>query len=158
MKEDRDIISKKENEGEDMTEEKTGRIIELLEEILKWVRLEGVQRAKDTLIGLLKTDTEKLVYENSDGRTSREIADVVGTSHATITNYWKKWARYGVVKEMSTRGGGSRFKRVFSLSDFGIEVPQIILREQIVEKPQAAQPTAKEKRSLEKAETENKGV
>ena len=111
-----------------MAEEKTDRIIELLEEILKWVRLEGAQRAKDTLAGLLKTDTEKLVYENSDGHTSREIAQVVGTSHVTVTNYWKKWARYGIVKEASARGG-TRYVRVFSLSDFGTEVPSVSFTE-----------------------------
>jgi len=116
-----------------MAEEKTERIIGLLEEILKWVRLEGAQRAKDTLAGLLKTDTEKLVYENSDGHTSREIARVVGTSHATVTNYWKKWARYGIVKEASARGG-TRYVKVFSLSDFGIEVPSVSFKEKIKQK------------------------
>jgi DNA-binding CsgD family transcriptional regulator len=99
-------------------------MIQLLEEILKWTRLEGVQRAKTTLTELLKTHAEKLVYEYSDGRTSRQIADIVGVSHATVTNYWKKWARYGIVKEVGARGG-TRYQRVFSLSDFGIEVPPV---------------------------------
>jgi DNA-binding CsgD family transcriptional regulator len=116
----------------DLSNEKLDKMIQLLEEILKWVRLEGAQRAKDTLSGLLKTDTEKLVYESSDGRTSREIAQIVGTSHATVSNYWRKWARYGIVKETGTRGGGTRFQKVFSLSDFGIEVSQTISREKIV--------------------------
>lgn len=124
MKKDKDTITERESEAKDMSEEKTDTIIELLEEILKWVRLEGAQRAKDTLAGLLKTDTEKLVYENSDGHTSREIAQAVGTSHATVTNYWKKWARYGIVREASARGG-TRYLKVFELSDFGIEVPSV---------------------------------
>jgi len=108
----------------DLSDEKFDRMIELLEEILKWARLEGVHRAKDTLTELLRTDAEKLAYEYSDGRTSREIAGVVGVSHATVTNYWKKWARYGIVKEVGARGG-TRYQRVFSLSDFGIEVPEV---------------------------------
>lgn len=107
-----------------MSDEKFDRMIQLLEEILKWTRLEGVQRAKTTLTELLKTHAEKLVYEYSDGRTSRQIADIVGVSHATVTNYWKKWARYGIVKEVGARGG-TRYQRVFSLSDFGIEVPPV---------------------------------
>jgi hypothetical protein len=107
-----------------MGEEKFDRIIELLEEILKWTRLEGLQKAKAALTELLKADAEKLAYEYSDGRTSREVAGVVGVSHATIANYWRKWSRYGIVVERSSRGGGTSYKRLFSLSDFGIEVPK----------------------------------
>lgn len=107
-----------------MSNEKFDRMIRLLEEILKWTRLEGVQRAKTTITELLTTDTEKLVYENSDGRTSREIAEIVGVSHATVANYWRKWARYGIVEEVSARGG-TRYRRSFSLTDFGIKVPRI---------------------------------
>jgi len=140
-----------------MTEEKTDRIIDLLEEILKWVRLEGAQRAKDTLTGLLKTDAEKLVYENSDGRTSREIAGVVGTSHVTVINYWKKWLKFGIVKEKSSRGG-TRFVKVFSLSDFGIEVPRLSAGEKAVEKVSRDQSVAKEEQSVESPKTEKEGV
>jgi hypothetical protein len=140
-----------------MAEEKTDRIIELLEEIVKWVRLEGAQRAKDTLTGLLKTDVEKLVYENSDGRTSREIAQVVGTSHATVINYWKKWARYGIVKEKGSRGG-TRFVKVFSLEDFGIEVPRIYAEDGIAEGESVDKDSAKEEQSSETTETKNEGA
>lgn len=157
MKKGRDTISEGENEVENMAEEKTDKIIELLEEILKWVRLEGAQRAKDTLSGLLKTDAEKLVYENSDGRTSREIAQVVGTSHATVINYWRKWARYGIVKEKGSRGG-TRFVKVFSLADFGIEVPRISVEERTAEGESRDQNPAKEEQSSETLETKNEGV
>jgi hypothetical protein len=109
-----------------MTEEKTDKIVKLLQEMLRWIRLEGAPTAKKTLSELLKTDTEKLVYELSDGRTSREIAQMVGTSHVTVINYWKKWARCGIVEEIGTRGGGTRYLKAFSLSDFGIEVPQVL--------------------------------
>ena len=104
-----------------MSKEQFDKITELLEEILKWTRLEGTQKAKATLTELLKTDNEKAIYENSDGKkTSREIAAIIGVSHVTVINYWKRWSRYGIVKEVSARGG-TRFKKVFSLSDFGIE-------------------------------------
>lgn len=157
MKKDRDTISERENEVEDMPEEKTDKMIELLEEILKWVRLEGTQRAKDTLAGLLKTDAEKRVYENSDGRTSREIAQVVGTSHVTVINYWKKWARYGIVREKGSRGG-TRFVKVFSLADFGIEVPRISAKERTAKKEPGDQNTAKEEQPSERHETKNEGA
>ena len=157
MKKGRDTISEGENEVENMTEEKTDKIIELLEEILKWVRLEGAQRAKDTLTGLLKTDTEKLVYENSDGRASRDIAQVVGTSHGTVVNYWRKWVRFGIVKEKSSRGG-TRFVKVFSLADFGMEVPRISADERTDEGESGDQNSVKEERSSETSETKNEGA
>lgn len=100
-------------------------MIQLLEEILKWIRFEGIQGGRATLIGLLKTDVEKLVYENSDGRTSREIAEIVGVSHGTVVNYWKKWAGHGIVEEVKARGG-TRYQRILSLSNFGIEVPKVV--------------------------------
>ncbi len=157
MKEDRDTISGRENEGEYMTEEKTDKIIDLLEEILKWVRLEGAQRAKDTLTDLLKTDTEKLVYANSDGRTSREIARAVGTSHMTVINYWRKWLKFGIVKEKSSRGG-TRFVKVFSLPDFGVEVPRLSAREKTVEDSSRGQSVARDEQPVEPSQTEKEGV
>jgi predicted transcriptional regulator len=120
----RDFTLRKENKVTNLSDEKFDKMIQLLEEILKWTRLEGVQRAKITLAELLKTDVEKLVYEYSDGRTSREIAEIVGISHATVVNYWKKWARSGIVKEVGARGG-TRYRRIFSLPNFGIEVPRV---------------------------------
>jgi len=157
MKKDTNTISKSENEVEDVTEEKTDKIIELLEEISKWVRFEGVQRATDTFAGLLKTDMERLVYESSDGRTSRDIAQVVGTSHVTVINYWKKWAKHGIVKKKASRGG-TRFVKVFSLTDFGIEIPRITMREGTVEKESGDQNVVTEEQSSERLGTETEGA
>lgn len=156
MKKDIDTTSERENEVENMAEKETDKIIELLEEILKWVRLEGAPRAKDTLTGLLETDLEKLVYETSNGRTSREIAKIVGTSHVTVINYWRKWARYGIVKEKGSRGG-TRFVKVFSLADFGIEIPRIYAQKKTAEGESANQNSVKEEQSSEAPETKKEG-
>jgi hypothetical protein len=107
-----------------MTEDQFNRIIYLLEEILKWTKLQGMETAQNAIITLLKTDVEKLAYENSDGKTSREVSAIVGVSYGTIVNYWKKWAKYGIVTEISAKGGGTRYKRAFSLQDFGVELPK----------------------------------
>jgi hypothetical protein len=107
-----------------MNDQKSDRMIQLLEEILKWTSFEAKQDVRNTLIELLKTDTEKLIYQKSDGRTSREVAQVAGTSHGTVVNYWRKWSGHAIVEEVRSRGG-TRYKRVFSLTDFGIEIPQV---------------------------------
>jgi DNA-binding PadR family transcriptional regulator len=86
--------------------------------------MDKIARSQNALTSLLKSDAEKLAYEHSDGKTSREVATIVGVSHGTIANYWKKWARYGIVTEISSKGGGTRYRRIFSLQDFGIDVPK----------------------------------
>jgi len=108
----------------DEKSEKTGaETVELLREILKWTKFDGMQRVKSTLMDVLQKDVEKIVYEFSDGRSSIEVAKLAGVSHQTVVNYWKKWSRLGLV-EAERAKGGTRYKRVFSLEDFGIEVPR----------------------------------
>ncbi len=104
------------------TDEKLDRIVSLLEELLRLERIDGMRKVETLIKELIKRDVEKLVYENSDGRTSREIAEASSVSHGTVVNYWNKWAKYGLVQELKSRGG-TRYRKIFSLSDFGIEVP-----------------------------------
>lgn len=97
------------------------RIIELLEELVKWRRLEGAQLARKTMKEVLSKDAEKLVYQYSTGRTSKEIAALSGVSDFSVRNYWKKWNQEGLV--MPSQKYKGRYERVFSLEDFGIEIP-----------------------------------
>ncbi|MGE5533363.1 MAG: hypothetical protein ACM3UN_03330 [Bacillota bacterium] len=108
----------------DISDEKADRLIELLEEILKWTRIEGMQRTKSIFEEFVKSDLEKVVYENSNGQTSREVGAIAKTSHTTVVSYWRKWSKLGIVKEVVSKGG-TRYKRIFSLDDFGISVPKI---------------------------------
>jgi hypothetical protein len=100
------------------------RIHGTLEELLKWTRFEGMLKIKEVLLDVLRTDGEKLAYHYSDGRSSREVAKLAGLSHTTIVDYWKKWATLGLMESINVRGG-TRYKRVFSLSDFGIEISRV---------------------------------
>jgi hypothetical protein len=94
-----------------------------MQEILKWIRLQGMQTAKTILEESLKKDAEKLAYHFSDGRDSREVGKLAGISHMTVTNYWKKWSVLGIVEPVRARGG-DRYRKIFSLEDFGIGVPR----------------------------------
>jgi hypothetical protein len=91
-------------------------------EMLKWVRLLGIQTARVILADCLKKDAERLAYHFSDGRESREVGRLAGISHMTVTNYWKKWAALGIVEPVRARGG-ERYRKLFSLEDFGISIP-----------------------------------
>lgn len=99
----------------------TKRIIELLEESVKWQRFEGAQLAKKILRDLLSKDADKLVYQYSDGRGTKEIAALAGVSDFTVRSYWSKWNIEGLVIPSQKHKG--RYERVFSLEDFGIDIP-----------------------------------
>jgi len=101
----------------------TKKIIELLEELVKWKRFEGSQLAKKTMKELFSKDSEKLVYQNSDGKASRDIATLSGVSDFSVRNYWKKWNIEGLVVPSDKHKG--RYERMFSLEDFGIEIPLV---------------------------------
>lgn len=99
------------------------RVVHLLEEILKWTKISGTQKVKDLLLRTLTTDLDKLIYHFSDGRSTREVATAVGLkSHTNIPSYWKQWATIGLVEPLKVKRG-IRYRRVFSLEDFGISIP-----------------------------------
>lgn len=105
------------------TVDKQDKVIELLEQILTWTRLQGVQNARAVLLDALNSDTLKVAYQLSDGRSSIEVAKACNLSPMTITNYWRRWFTLGIAQPSKKYKG--RFERIFSLEDLGIEVPSI---------------------------------
>lgn len=110
-----------------MTEKETvewqDKMIQLLEEILIWTRLQGVRNAKAVLEETLNDDKLKLAYHLSDGRSSAEVANACGVSGMTITNWWRRWFTMGIAQPSKRYKG--RFERTFSLEDLGIRIPSI---------------------------------
>lgn len=99
-----------------------------LDQLLKWTRFAGMQQLRTILAQNLMTDIEMLIYELSDGeRSAREIARLINVgSHATITNYWRKWSKLGIVEPSPKRQG--RFQRICSLEEVGLTVPPRLQR------------------------------
>jgi len=120
--------------------DKQDKIIELLGEILRWTRLQGVQNARAVLTTALKTDTDKIIYHLSDGRPSGQIAKVCGLTEMSIRNYWRRWFTLGITQPSKKYKG--RFERSFSLEDLGIKVPAM----------PAASATIKERAEQEESE------
>ena len=108
-----------------MSNEKLDQILRYLEEILKWVKFQGWQNVKNILLNILTDDISKLIYHYSNGASSREIAKKLPVSHKTVTKYWKKWSKVGIVRPIKVKGGGTRYIKIFELEDFGIEIPEI---------------------------------
>ena len=99
------------------------KMVQLLEEILIWTRLQGVQNAKAVLDEALSDDKLKLAYHLSDGRSSTEVGNACDVTGMTITNWWRKWFTIGIAQPSKRYKG--RFERTFSLEDLGIKVPSI---------------------------------
>lgn len=107
---------------------KEDRMVELLEELVRWTRVTSFPKVKDLLIGTLTSQEEKVAYQSSDGeKTSREVAEMANVSKFTILKWWTAWIKAGIAESISVQRG-ERAKRIFSLDDFGVEVP-------IIEKP-----------------------
>lgn len=105
------------------TVDKQDKVIELLEEILRWTRLQGIQNAKAVLEDTLANDILKVAYQLSDGRSSSVVGKACGVTGMTVTNYWRRWFTLGIVQPSPKYKG--RFERAFSLEDLGIEIPPI---------------------------------
>lgn len=105
------------SESDDIDEVK-----DLLQEILRWLKFLGWKRAGEVLAETLKTENERLMYQQSDGKSTIEVAKIAKVSHVTVYKYWQKWAAAGIVKPFE--GYKGRYERAFSLEDFGIEVPR----------------------------------
>jgi len=101
---------------------KEDEMIELLEELVKWTKVTSIPHVKKLLLEILETPEEKIAYQFSDGKTSREVAKEANVSVGTISNWWKKWSKAGIAEAISVKGGGKRARRLFSLDDFGVEL------------------------------------
>jgi len=102
------------------TNEKTN---ELLEEILKWQKLQGKTILKNRMKEekLFTNKSEESAYLHSDGtKNSREVSKLTGLSHTKIQALWKQWINVGIA-EPSEKYKGGQCKTLFSLTELGIE-------------------------------------
>ena len=98
-------------------------MVELLREILKWAKVTSISKVKEVLQTTLKTPEQRLAYQLSTGIKLAEVAGGAKVGVSTVGFWWEDWARLGIV-ELKPVQGGSRAVRLFSLVDFGIELPK----------------------------------
>lgn len=97
-------------------------MIGLLEELVRWTKVTSIPHVKGLLESL--SDVEKIAYQNSDGRSSRDVAKTVNVHFTTVSQWWRKWYTLGIVESMQVQRG-TRYRRSFSLEDFDIKIPQL---------------------------------
>lgn len=100
------------------------RIEELLEEVVRWLRIGAAPTVRGWLEQVLTTTDERLVYQASSGGSQEEVAKAAGVSHGTVSNYWTRWrsASPSILREGVRKG---RYVRLYDLSEINlpIEVP-----------------------------------
>lgn len=92
--------------------------LDVLKQIERWLKVTSIPKVKVILEDALRTPEEKKVYHYSDGRNQTEIAELVKVSQPTVSNYWKKWAKLGIVQQSNTYK--TRWIKSFLLEDFDI--------------------------------------
>lgn len=108
-----------------MSRKDTKEVVQILREILKWIRFASTREVRTVLMDILDIGQKRLVYHLSDGRNSSvKIGNIAKVSDRTVRRYWESWARLGIVEPIRVRGG-LRYKKSFELEDFGLTIPQI---------------------------------
>jgi hypothetical protein len=108
-----------------MSSKEVDRIVDLLQEMLKWVKFAGAREVRTVLMSILDTEQKRLVYHLSDGKHgSIDIGKAANVSDSTVRRLWDSWLRLGVVEPLAVQGG-ARYRKSFALEDFGFTVPQV---------------------------------
>ena len=95
------------------------RVIELLVELVNWQRFQNRQALRAVLEELLLTDTDRLIYELTDGKKSQpQIAKAAKVSQPTISYRWKAWRKLGIIYELPEEPG--RCRHLASLEALGL--------------------------------------
>jgi hypothetical protein len=100
---------------------------EKIEELTFWTKFSVWPSFAKILRATLSDDIDKMVYELSDDKSTREIAKILTNNgrkitHQTVANMWQRWSEIPIVMPSLKKG---RFRRVVSLKSVGINFPTI---------------------------------
>jgi len=99
--------------------------IQLLGELTRWTKLNVILTHKKAILELLRSPRDRLIFQLSNGKSSRELASEFHMDKRTVSKLWKIWIEKGVAQAVPVKGGGIRAQRSFSLEDFEIEIPSL---------------------------------
>jgi hypothetical protein len=121
-------------------------IVELLEDIRLWVKIIGVQEAKVILKDILSDpddeDREKALRISNhltDGSNSNaDIAKHIDYSSEFVRNRQNEWADLGLLERSASN---QPYRKIISMSEVGIEIPDIPDPKEDQEKEDASTPS-----------------
>jgi hypothetical protein len=99
------------------TDELLAQLLENAEEQLRWVRASVLPEVRSTIETALRTTQLRQAYEMCDGTaTTRDIAQAVSASPASVSNWTRRWRDLGIAYETAS----GRVKHLVSLAALGI--------------------------------------
>lgn len=103
-------------------------VIDVLEDIRRWVKIIGLQEAKSVLTEALSHDDEekqrdlRITYYLTDGQHSvREIEEKISYTRGWVSSRYDDWSNMGLIERESPN---SSYRHVVSLKEAGIEIPE----------------------------------
>jgi hypothetical protein len=95
-----------------------------LDELLEWYKAVNFGAVKQALLDALPDTQKRVVYQlSTDGRPGEEFSKLIDKlgieriAGRTINRWQAEWVRLGLLRQ-----AGRKRERIFSLSDFGIEI------------------------------------
>lgn len=90
---------------------------DLLKEILKWQKIQGMSVFKSLASVLLDSKEKREVYEMTDGTLSvKQISEKAKVATGTISNWWSKWLAEGILYRE-----GNRYVKTVTLKNLFLE-------------------------------------
>jgi len=90
---------------------------DLLKEMLKWQKIQGLSVFKSLAPILLDSKEKRKVYEMSDGTiTVKQISEKAKVATGTISNWWNKWLAEGILYRE-----GNKYIKLVSIKDMVFE-------------------------------------
>jgi hypothetical protein len=99
------------------------RLVAVAEEQLRWHRAAALPGVRDTIDKTLTKTKMRCAYEMLDGENqSRDIAEAVGVSPATISQWATLWRDLGIAYDTTNKQGHARIKRLVSLKSLQLPI------------------------------------
>lgn len=117
---------------------------ETLDEVVCWLRIEGSEKVKKLLEGILDSTEKILMYHLSDGKSNKAIGEMCGVDPKTVSNNYRSWHRLGLMKSQSLQEGKYKYFKAFNVEDFGIKIPTIT-KQETKQKPDSEQTRVEQK-------------
>lgn len=110
------------NEGDE-------EILKVLHDIRRWLKLSGLEDAREKVRKAVadpdedKEKENKIIFHLTDGeRGASRISEYVSVSHFTVNSRHSDWAKMGLLEKP---GENEPYRKLITLEEAGVDVPEI---------------------------------
>lgn len=97
--------------------ESDDQIVDLLGELLRWVRFQSLGELRRVLSVTLTTENDRRAYELTDGTNNQtQIGALIGISQRAVSYKWESWLESGIVSAIP---GSKNLRHLASIKSLG---------------------------------------